>query len=327
MRLPGLKTLKRAGRILRSRLISGALILGYHRVAELPCDPFDISVDTDLFTEQMDVVSSKANPIRLMDLVRFLRNNELPKNSVVITFDDGYSDVLFNAKPILEKYGIPATVFITTGNIGQEFWWDELYRMIIKTSGLENELSLSKDLAGHEWKFTRHPNEEDEAYRERLHNSLHKLISGLQIEARKKIMMQIKDWVGIERSSTPDVRCLTGSEITQLAGSGLFDIGSHLDDHITLSLLSAEEKMQRLRRSKLMLEEMLCTPVQSFSYPTGINTEADQEAVRIVGYECACSSYNDIVRERTNLFQLPRFWLSDLDGRQTHLLLRQWLLH
>ena len=55
--------------------------------------------------------------------------NELPdiKNckSFVITFDDGYEDVLINALPILKKYNFTATCFFVSKYIGKYNVWDE----------------------------------------------------------------------------------------------------------------------------------------------------------------------------------------------------------
>jgi peptidoglycan/xylan/chitin deacetylase (PgdA/CDA1 family) len=66
-------------------------------------------------------------------LVARLRSRNLPQNAVALTFDDGYSDNLRQARPILEVAGVPATVFLTTGRIGgsEEFWWDELARTVL----------------------------------------------------------------------------------------------------------------------------------------------------------------------------------------------------
>lgn len=43
----------------------------------------------------------------------------LPRRSVAITFDDGYTGVLANAAPLLHRFGFPATVFVPSQLIGQ----------------------------------------------------------------------------------------------------------------------------------------------------------------------------------------------------------------
>jgi peptidoglycan/xylan/chitin deacetylase (PgdA/CDA1 family) len=74
---------------------------------------------------------------------------------VVITFDDGYADNLHNAKPLLERYDIPATVFVTTGHIGheREFWGDELDRLLLQPSTLPELLGLSINGSPYQWEL------------------------------------------------------------------------------------------------------------------------------------------------------------------------------
>jgi peptidoglycan/xylan/chitin deacetylase (PgdA/CDA1 family) len=50
--------------------------------------------------------------------------------AVAITFDDGYADLLANAKPLLERADVPATAFVVAGGLGRPFWWDELAALL-----------------------------------------------------------------------------------------------------------------------------------------------------------------------------------------------------
>ena len=45
-----------------------------------------------------------------------------------MTFDDGYRDNVHVAKPLLERFEIPATVFVVSAYVDsdRDFWWDEL---------------------------------------------------------------------------------------------------------------------------------------------------------------------------------------------------------
>ena len=131
MRIPGLKTARMLSRWAQARVLGGALILGYHRISVAEYDIYDVCVSPENFAAHIQALRQYANPISLTKLVQCLRHGVLPPKSVAVTFDDGYTDNLYVAKPILEKYAIPATVFICTGYMGKEFWWDELEHLVL----------------------------------------------------------------------------------------------------------------------------------------------------------------------------------------------------
>jgi hypothetical protein len=99
------------------------IVLMYHRVADIVVDPWNLAVGPERFAEQIAVLA------RRREIVPLERIGERPagKPLAAITFDDGYVDVLTHALPVLESHGAPATVFVTTGQMGspREFWWDE----------------------------------------------------------------------------------------------------------------------------------------------------------------------------------------------------------
>ena len=151
VRVAGLGRLRRAVRSLRNRLMPGGLILLYHRVAEVQSDPWSLSVTPRHFAEQLEVLRKVGRPVRLCHLVKNL--GEGKSRPLVVTFDDGYADNLHNAKPLLERYEIPATIFLTTGCIGQdrEFWWDELDRLLLQPRTLPKALHLNIDGSTQDW--------------------------------------------------------------------------------------------------------------------------------------------------------------------------------
>ncbi|MBI5749834.1 MAG: polysaccharide deacetylase family protein, partial [Nitrospinae bacterium] len=96
--------------------IPGCYILVYHRVADERHESVSASVKN--FSRQISFLNKYFSIITMERLINSIKNREpLPLNSIVITFDDGYKDVFTNAYPILKKYNIPATVFITTDYI------------------------------------------------------------------------------------------------------------------------------------------------------------------------------------------------------------------
>jgi peptidoglycan/xylan/chitin deacetylase (PgdA/CDA1 family) len=125
---------------IRDFLFNTASIIVYHRVADVMDDPHQLSVSPAIFEEQMEYLKKNFNIIRLSDLAVSIKEKRVDPKSVAITFDDGYFDNLSGALPILEKFQIPATIYIVAGKIDDDkpFYWDE------KTSLADQGRPLSK---------------------------------------------------------------------------------------------------------------------------------------------------------------------------------------
>jgi len=90
----------------------GLRILLYHSIGtELPHDVYGISLKSDAFEKHMAALKNFMGAV-----ITNLSNSDFGENAlrVAVTFDDGYRDNLTIAAPILLKYGVPFTVFITT---------------------------------------------------------------------------------------------------------------------------------------------------------------------------------------------------------------------
>lgn len=119
-----------SGKKIRNLALPTARILLYHRIAESKNDPHLLCVSPENFRAQIKFLKENYKIIPLIKLTRDIRKGKVENNSVVITFDDGYADNLYNALPILQELEIPATIFLTAGYIGPEgqnkpFYWDE----------------------------------------------------------------------------------------------------------------------------------------------------------------------------------------------------------
>lgn len=71
----------------------------------------------------------------MLDFMKAKRGKmELPAKPVILTFDDGYEDNYTEMLPILEEYGMKATVYVITNQIGQPGYltWDQLRAMQVR---------------------------------------------------------------------------------------------------------------------------------------------------------------------------------------------------
>jgi peptidoglycan/xylan/chitin deacetylase (PgdA/CDA1 family) len=329
MRLPGLKHLRLSTRWMRSRLVDSALILGYHRISDVTVDSFSLSVTPQHFTEQLALIRKHGWPMSLRDLVQALRNGRVPRRAVVVTFDDGYSDNLYAAKPLLERYEIPATVFVTSGYLGREFWWDQLDRILPRPETLPERLSLKVAGTVHRLEAESRGSDGSEnfaaAWRERSLASLYQLLRPLVEEERQQVMEQIRAWPGAATHDRFERKVLSPEELLRLAQGNLVEIGAHTVSHPNLPGLLVSEQQTEIRQSKSYLEKLLNVPVTSFAYPHGSWSETTVNTVREAGYTCACTSLNDVVWSRSNCFRLPRFWAGDWDECMFGGWLNRWL--
>lgn len=319
----------------RGRFTPGAVILLYHRIIELPSDPYLLSVSPQHFAEHLAVLRKQCRPISLRQLVNGLRDDKVPRRAIITTFDDGYFDNLIHAKPLLEQYDTPATVFVAPSTRPEmhEFWWDSLERILLQPRSLPQILRLDIHQVSHEWQLgsaaeygpdddARHRSwnygqKDDPTQRHVIFRSIHQLLKALDEGERLKVLQDLAAWACLDIAVRPTHRLLSAAEVVRLADGGLVDMGAHTMTHPVLSRLSPAKQRAEIQQSKARLEEILGQPVTNFAYPHGLETDYTEETITIVretGFECACAAFPGIVRRGVDVHQLPRFVVRDDDG-------------
>jgi peptidoglycan/xylan/chitin deacetylase (PgdA/CDA1 family) len=140
------------------RLISpgdSAAILMYHSVMPDPAAHADslggIIHSESEFRAQMELLRRDYRPLSLGEVVENLKTGKpSPKRSVVVTFDDGYTDNCEVAIPILDQLGIPATFYVTVDCIEQrKLPWPSRLRFAFR----KTKLPAWTDGHGNSWSF------------------------------------------------------------------------------------------------------------------------------------------------------------------------------
>ncbi len=317
------------------RFTPGAVILLYHRVIELPSDPYLLTVSPQHFAEHLEVLRKQYRPIGLRQLVNGLRDDKVPRRAIIITFDDGYFDNLIHAKPLLEQYDTPATMFVARSPRPDalEFWWDTLDRILLRTRSLPQILRLVIHRVSHEWRLGsaaeygpdddsrnrlwNYGQKDDPTRRHTIFRSVHQLLKTLNEDERQKVLQDLAAWACLDIGVRPTHRVLSAAELVRLAEGGLVDMGAHTMTHPVLSRLSLAKQRAEIQQSKAHLEDILGQPVTNFAYPHGLKADYTQETIMIVretGFECACAAFPGIVRRGVDVHQLPRFVVRDDDG-------------
>ena len=327
MRIPGGKSIERGARWLRSRFRPGGLVLLYHRIADVDgekTDPFSLCVSRRNFAHHLEILHRWANVVSLEEMWRAAREGKLEPRSVALSFDDGYADNLYNARPLLEEGESPATVFVVAGCLDATFWWDRLIDAVMRPARLPDRVHLEIGDRTHEWA----PDSGDTRQRKGLLRQLFRLVRDLPENERERALDAAASWGGDSTPSDPGRLPLTKEELKDLASGGSVEVGAHGMTHHPLSTLSKEEQQKEIANGKSALEEIVQRPVNSFSYPFGLARDYTDESVALVagcGFDRACTNICDVVRPTSDPYQLPRYWVRDWEGERFRRLLGRWL--
>ena len=253
-----------------------------HARAGLPADPFDTcpSVSAGNFRDILRYVSERFTPVSLRDLC----NGRLRKTpAAAITFDNGWRDNYEVAFPILREFGVPATIFVTTGKIGsgEPFWQQRLgqvFRAAIAKPDGEAARGLRSVLDVRDSQALT-----PELYREMV----------LRWKRHKEPeLMDLLRALGCPGPSGSDRahQFLDPAEIREMAAGGI-DFGSHTVSHAILPLHSRPDVQRELSDSKAAVEALLGGIVDTFAYPDGRYSREVVACVRRTGYRIACTAH------------------------------------
>jgi peptidoglycan/xylan/chitin deacetylase (PgdA/CDA1 family) len=102
------------------------VILAYHSIEVGPRheDPTFLRVHPDRFRQQVEVLLEAGYSfVTVAEFARRIRDDGPPPGLTALSFDDGVQDNHAVVLPLLREYGIPATVYVTTGLIGSTYPW------------------------------------------------------------------------------------------------------------------------------------------------------------------------------------------------------------
>lgn len=298
---------------------SGTLILCYHRVAEGVEDPFYLCVRPGNFAAHLEEISRAREPSTLADLSVPSR-----RPRVVVTFDDGYRDNLTNALPIAEAKGVPITVFVTSGAVGngKGLWWDRLGTLLRARPSHVKEIDLQVE--GRNDRITLGSS----GIRADLDTVRRHLLPFRVAEINRALDAVSEQWQ-VGSAPPPDAGTLTAEDLLELAGSDMATIGAHTIDHVRLRDRSAREQQDSISGSKAQLEQAIGRPVSHFAYPFGHRSDFDDrtvEAVRSAAFDTASTTVPGSARPATDPYRLPRRLVMDWGRLRFRAQMQRWKL-
>ncbi len=309
------------------------LVLCYHRVTLLNRDPQLLAVSPKNFDEQMQVLRKFAQPISTSAFDDKHNTNQ----QVMVTFDDGYNDNLTEAKPILERHNIPATVYVASGFVDQslEFYWDALETLFFDHVKTPIALRLNSNQSPHEWhvdpQLITSPNwsalddcpQNSPAW---VYREWCELLRPWSAAKRNEAITELA------RQLKCDVPCrsthrVTTSEQLQMLDNDLIHVGAHTINHVELAAHSSNEQRHQILGCQRDLEQILNRPITAFSYPYGSRSSFNDQTMSITRqsqFKHAMANFPGINESATDRYRVPRMLVRNWDGDTFERHLREW---
>lgn len=238
----------------------GLRVLAYHDIK-----------NASIFDDHLRfLVSSEYNIIDIHSLKNHLLNNQnLPPNSVLITFDDGDVSVLDHGLPILQKYDLPSVMFVITGLIDSvnTFWcrWVEI--------ALQNQ---------------------GKSYAE----------SRVVVNGLKK-MSNSERVAYLEKMDPVASRQLTVDDMSKMQNGRMF-IGNHTHTHPMVNKCTNQELNNDLKLSLASFEKWQLPGGKIFAYPNGNWDKTSEEILKNNGIDMAFLFDHKLNKKDINPMRISR---------------------
>lgn len=271
-------------------------IITYHHIAgHDPSYPYDQGVADAApaqFRRQMEMLARHGTPIGIDELVRALEGASLPKNPVMVTFDDGYRSCHDIALPILRAVGMRATFFIPSGYVSERklFWWERIALLLAQARVDKVSLTYPKPI-------------DLEPKNPKSHRLLTDVIKDTPNLDVQQFLDSLCAALGVEWNSEIEAQhaenvLMSWDQIRALSRAGM-DVESHTRWHRVLQTLSDDELKNELTGSREDLEAQLGRPVRAVAYPVGrrvSHIDRIRKAVVAAGYKVGVSNASGATR-------------------------------
>lgn len=282
-----------------------AVILCYHRVMPVEMIGTDesfhrrLAVPLKNFEEHMSYLAEHQNVVSMDEVAEWLLSDS-NEFIIAVTFDDGYKDNLTHALPILKKYKIPATIYISSRFPEGEcwMWWYELWDILLKQE------ILVVDHQGQNFQWKIHSLSE----KNKCFNEMSSLLLRQKPDGLQNILTQLR-----KSDDVHDYReyCLTWEDIKVLDKEPLITIGAHTHSHHNLKHISEQEVISEMFMCKNLLERHLGHPIDHFAYPGGDPEWIGEREYRLAqsfGWKTAVTLLSRV--DKPSPLQLPRILIS-----------------
>ena len=284
------------------------VIIMYHGVTEKSCTVNKRHTLKKDFINHLIFLKKFTNIITLDQF--FNQNFEKDKLNVAITFDDGYLNNFTIAKPILEKFQIPATFFVTGINETEEnFLWADFVDFLKNTSIDNIELN--------EFRFIK--NEKDEFLSNKtlsIHDYIKKIDASYNTKLKLFNSVSEKIKSDFYNSDPQFWQLMSDENIKSSSNSKYISIQSHSFFHNNLGSIPHTDAIKEIQLSKKYLENLTQKQIDTIGFPDGsytreiINSSIDFGVTKFLaaeGFLFESDQHDSRILDRKGMYNVGSF--------------------
>lgn len=281
-------------------------------------------LDFELFRKQLEFFRENFNVVRMEQVIEAIKGGKsLPKNALLLTFDDGYADNYLYAFPLLEEFGFQGSFFIPGKTFTEHKLLDVNKIHYILASADINKLVIDvrekmEYYRGREYDYPTTEELWDQYAKENRFDSKEAIFvkrmlqSALPEEIRGRIASDLfEKYVGISEEQLAYELYMTEEQIRTMKRHGMF-IGIHGYDHYWLGNLSVEQMQKDITKALDVMDEFIDRREWVMNYPYGSYNDDVMEYIEMNG---ACIGLTTDVRvadiTKDSALMLPRLDCND----------------
>lgn len=280
----------------------GQRILVYHGICQHDHTRFNsIFLRLKTFEKHLQFYVKHFNVISLDDYYSQRFSKE--RFNICLTFDDGFANNYKYVLPLINKYRLPATFFITgIRDAGGDILWNDFLAIAQKYGPSEFQFLNDRFFKNKYCQYVSKTSNKTlkELLREHGFESKEELIRILQPLLPLKSNPHLEDyWLQ-----------MTEEQIKLLSASPLVTIGCHGYYHNDLSRISINDARNEMMRSKQFLENIVGQEVNAIAFPYGAYTQEVVKEAKCVGFDKLLASDFLFPDDYTDNFMRERFTMS-----------------
>jgi peptidoglycan/xylan/chitin deacetylase (PgdA/CDA1 family) len=282
-------------------------IVMYHGICES-----DIGIWTqiplDKFAGQIKYFARAFTVISLQEALEIIKGDKpSPPHPLVITFDDGFMSNKTLAYPILKKYNLPATIFLTTSFIDKSPRFEGLIKTdyilcLFRRTHLESldltDCGFGLISLGDLTQRTSEAYKVSNALKRLSHESANRIIEIIAERLQAELCAQ--DFHIFASLEWNDVR--------SLYSDGLILFGAHTHTHEILTQLPPDKLDFELTEARNRIARELAVPARLFAYPNGTIDDFNEVTGKILAgyFDCALTTVQGLNSPGDDLYALKR---------------------